>query len=125
MKQLIKKIKKLQNALTSHCYQVTLLQVLGMIEEDEKKSFNPLELGFIYTEITSKLLNKEPNIDVLEFELIKTNQEYRLRFFKKDSKIWIFNKFNHEIKYTLLVNLIKIPNHRFGKELLKNLGVIK
>lgn len=124
MKELIEKINK---ELKGDDWELHygLNKAIEIIEEQESRPFDPLELGFNYTEITSKLLNKEPNIDVLEFKLIKTNQEYRLRFFKKESQIWIFNKFNHEIKYTLLVNFIKIPNHRFGKELLQNLGVIE
>lgn len=131
MKQLIEKINKLQDGFKFHCYQVTCSQkvtcsqIIGMIQEQESKPFNPVEAGFFITEATLNLLREDFfNIDILEFDLKKDNKKYLMRLFKKESKIWIQYKYTGEENYKMLVDLIKIPNHRQGVELLRNLGVI-
>ena len=46
MKELIEKIKELQDVFKFHCCQVTCEQIIGMIQEQESKPFNPVECGF-------------------------------------------------------------------------------
>lgn len=123
MKELIEKIKELQDGFKFHCSQVICEQILGMIEDQESKTFNPVEAGFFITETTLNILKKDLNIDVLEFDLKKPNEIYLMRLFKSESKILITHYYNGD-DYRIIVNLIKIPNHRFGVELLRNLGVI-
>lgn len=124
MKELIEKIKELQDVFKFHCCQVTCEQIIGMIQEQESKPFNPVEAGFFITETTLRILSKDINIDILEFDFKKEQKTYLMRFFKKESKIWIQHKYAGE-RYKMLVDLIKIPNHQFGVELLQNLGIIE
>lgn len=133
MKELIEKIKEKINELKeahdeifnpTHIRQVTCEQILRMIEDQESKPFNPAEAGFFMTETTLRILNKGRYIDILEFYFKKDSKTYLMRFFEKESKIWIQYKYTGEDKYKMLVDIIKIPNHRFGVELLKNLGVV-
>lgn len=109
MKELIEKIKELQDVFKFHCCQVTFNQIIGMIEDQESKPFNPVECGFMmYPE------------DVGVYE----KNYYRLRLLKFNN-VWLIEKFNKIINDEItLVRLIKIPNHRFGVELLRNLGVL-
>lgn len=125
MKELIEKIKELQDVFKFHCCQVTCEQILGMIEDQELKTFNPVEAGFFITETTLRILSEDINIDLLEFDFKKDQKTYLMRLFKKESKIWILHKYAGEENYKMLVDLIKIPNHRFGVELLQNLGIIE
>lgn len=107
MKELIEKIKELQDVLNhSHCCQVVCSQIIGMIENQESKPFNPLELGFEMSLSFIKLPNKS---------------------YSKNTEKGCFeiNHFNNGLfKVTGIQQLIKIPNHRQGVELLRNLGII-
>lgn len=119
MKQLIKKIKELQNALTSHCCQVTLEQVLGMIEEQKSKPFNPLELGF-------ELLSEN---EYIKYHFDNKKEYYILHLIRDNINyltitLSIVSEYKKNNKKMIIAFLVKIPNHRFGKELLQNLGVI-
>lgn len=93
-------------------------------QEQESKPFEPTECGFFITETTLKLLSKDPKLDILEFDLKTKYKTYLIRLFKKESKIWIQYKYTGKEHYKMLVDLIKIPNHRFGVELLRNLGLL-
>ena len=124
MKELIEKIKELQDVFKFHCCQVTCEQIIGMIQKQESKPFDPVEAGFFITETTLRILREDINIDILEFDFKKDQKTYLIRLFKKESKIWIQHKYAGEENYKMLVDLIKIPNHRQGVELLRNLGVI-
>lgn len=113
MKELIEKIKELQDVFKFHCCQVTCEQILGMIEDQESKPFNPVECGF--TEID--MMYPE---DVAVYE----KNYYRLKLLKFNN-VWLIEQFNKIINDEItLVRFIKIPNHRQGVELLRNLGVI-
>ena len=125
MKELIEKMKELQDGFKFNCCQFTCEQILEVIEVQELKTFNPVEAGFFITETTLRILSENINIDILEFDFKKDQKTYLIRLFKKESKIWIQHKYAGEANYKMLVDLIKIPNHRFGVELLKNLGVIE
>lgn len=107
MKELIEKIKELQDVFKFHCCQVTCEQIIGMIQEQESKPFNPLELGFI-----------------LNYSF---NKEYPYKVYYNEDKQGYFEIAdcgNNSFKLTGIPRFIKIPNHRFGVELLRNLGVI-
>lgn len=85
-----------------------------LIEKQEEKLFNPLELGFIEV----PMMYPE---DVAVYQ--KYNYELKLL---KHSNYWLIYKFNEITNDEFyLTRMIKIPNHRFGKELLQNLGVIE
>lgn len=114
MKELIEKIKELQDGFKFHCCQVTCEQIIGMIEDQESKPFNPLECGFV--------LDYDDNEEI---RYTKRNKKTStsITFDKDHERYFISNyvfsgAFYHEAK-----NII-IPNHRQGVELLRNLGVI-
>lgn len=86
------------------------------IQKIENKPFDPEELGFKLT-AESKIFSSD---FVGIFEYYGAN--YKIRYLKEEDEIWIvIVDLNTE---KLVCDLIKIPNHRFGKELLKNLGII-
>jgi hypothetical protein len=108
MKELIEKIKELQDAFKFHCCQVTCSQIIGMIEDQESKPFNPIECGFILND--------------------SFNKEYPYKVYYNEDKQGYFEIAdcgNNSFKLTGIQPLIKIPNHRQGVELLRNLGVIE
>ncbi len=124
MKELIKKIKEIQSTLTYHDDQVILEQVIGMIQEQESKQFNPLELGFGISTRTLDHLVFTEKPDFFTYILEKKNIEYSLTLVFNKS-FWLHKTIkDNDDKSSLLFDNIKIPNHRFGVELLKNLGVI-
>ncbi len=110
MKELIEKIKKIQDVFKFHCCQVTCEQIIGMIEDQESKPFNPLELGF-----------------KKEFESDRESVFYKTMnnriIFDKTKDIYLIDVYKFNI-YSEVKN-IRIPNHRQGVELLRNLGVIE
>lgn len=110
MKELIEKIKELQDAFKFHCCQVTCLQILGMIETLESKEFNPCELGF------------KKKFDSDRESIFYKTMNNRIIFDKK-KELYSIDVYKFNI-YSELKN-IRIPNHRQGVELLKNLGVIE
>lgn len=116
MKELIEKIKELQDVFKFHCCQVTCEQIIGMIQEQESKPFNPVECGFDVDyydneEIRYTKRNKKTSTS------INYDKDYQTYFISN----YVFNNpaFLYELKN------IRIPNHRFGVELLRNLGVIE
>jgi len=115
MKKIIEKIKELQDGLNfgignlNHCCQVALEQVLGIIQEEENRPFEPEYLGF----------KKEYEND-RESVFYKTMNN-RIIFDKK-KELYSIDVYKFNI-YSELKN-IRIPNHRQGVELLRNLGVI-
>lgn len=119
MKELIEKIKEvlsIWNPLASPAYDKALYDVLDIIKEQESKPFDSLELGFDVDyydneEIRYTKRNKKTSTS------INYDKDYQTYFISN----YIFNNpaFLYEVKN------IKIPNHRFGVELLRNLGVIE
>jgi hypothetical protein len=125
MKELIEKIKELQDGFKFHCCQVTCEQIIGMIEDQESKPFNPLECGFnISTRTLDHLVfTKEP--DFITYILKKPNVQYSLTLFNVNKTFQINRKYNDDEESRQLFYDMKIPNHRQGGELLQNLGVIE
>lgn len=119
MKELIKKItnlKKDDETFSAGSYDKALYDVLDIIKEQESKPFDSLELGFDVDyydneEIRYTKRNKKTSTS------INYDKDYQTYFISN----YIFNNpaFLYEVKN------IKIPNHRFGVELLRNLGVIE
>jgi len=119
MKEIIKKIKELQDSLHSHCCQVTCEQIIGMIEEEETKPFDPELLGFI---------RYHPD-DNEYIKLINEWKEYYILTFHKDTEhpqpFLMLEMIGYGGKRKVSLGPVSVPNHRFGVELLKNLGVIE
>lgn len=89
-----------------------ILKDLEKIQQQEEKPFDPLVLGFI-------------EVPMMYPEDVATYQKYYELKLLKHSNRWLIYKFNGIINDEFyLTRMIKIPNHRFGVELLQNLGVI-
>lgn len=125
MKELIEKIRKFHNKFSY--YDESLEQVISIIQEQESKPFNPLKINENFTTglisdniffslFLDGLLYKGNRYDLLFIELNKDTSLYTisLEFFEEK-----------ELNGLSLIENIKIPNHRFGVELLQNLGVIE
>jgi hypothetical protein len=122
MKELIEKINK---ELKGDDWELHygLNKAIEIIEEQESRPFDPLELGFIDVddkdgEHDGWFINKIIENNVYRALLIHVfNDNYSLCNQKLNNEEWVY-QFD-------IINIIKIPNHRFGKELLQNLGVIE
>ena len=116
MKELIEKIKELQVIARPYCARMTCKQILEVIEDYESEPFDPVECGFK----KSKYL-----------EAIGINEVYVYRKKIKDILYEIYKVKNNiwNIERKDIVGCIdfdiKIPNHSFGVELLRNLGVVE
>lgn len=124
MKELIEKIKELQDVFKFHCCQVTCEQIIGMIQEQESKPFNPVECGLIFdndenAEHDGWFIERQyENNKILRTVLTHVfDNKYSLHVQAFINNQWVFQFY--------VINIIKIPNHRFGVELLRNLGVIE
>ena len=112
MKELIEKIKEIisiWNPLADPAYDKALYDVLDIIETLESKEFNPCELGF------------KNKFDSDRESIFYKTMNNRI-IFDKTKELYSIDVYKFNI-YSELKN-IKIPNHRFGVELLRNLGVI-
>jgi len=122
MKELIEKINQLQDVLNhSHCCQVTCEQIIEIIEHQESKPFNPCELDF---ELDDKKRYYKINSGlIIVIEKDEKENSFILQSFDKSHS---FNENNLtkllEEGECLRYMYFKAPNHRFGVELLKNLG---
>jgi hypothetical protein len=112
MKELIEKIKELrQNPYSEYerlSHNKAIDEILNIIQEQELKPFNPVECGFILND--------------------SFNKEYPYKVYYNEDKQGYFEIAdcgNNSFKLTGIQPLIKIPNHRQGVELLRNLGVIE
>lgn len=120
MKELIEKInsynfdnlESVEDFYQIEEFKQAILQDLEKIQEQESKEFNPVEIlkfdGMVSYENKEKTFFMQHIIDNLWhvcFSVPKMS-EYQTSY--------------SEVKFN-----IKIPNHRFGVELLKNLGVIE
>ena len=122
MKELIQKIKELQDGFKFHCCQVTCEQIIGMIEEQESKPFNPCECGLIFDD---EYAEQDVWFIISHFEYTKLrlvlvhilDNTYSICVQSFIKNQWVF-------QFDVIRN-IKIPNHRQGVELLRNLGVIE
>lgn len=124
MKELIEKIKELQDVFKFHCCQVTCEQIIGMIQEQESKPFNPVECGLIFdndenAEHDGWFIERQyENNKILRTVLTHVfDNKYSLHVQAFINNQWVFQFY--------VINIIKIPNHRQGVELLRNLGVIE
>lgn len=123
MKELIEKIKELQDVLNhSHCCQVTCSQIIEIIEHQESKPFNPVELGFKEFD--------EDREKYIKYRDDSKKEYYILNFCKKTENSPAFFYINIVSEYGKrktcpLLPITNVPNHRFGVELLKNLGIIE
>lgn len=127
IKELIEKLKDSNKYILSSFsdHEKNLIELgincsIGFIEEyqkEQEKLFDPELLGF-----KLKFHSKEDNIS--EYESVKDGL-YRIRYFRNENKIWVLLKHPGDNKSQILTNLIKVPNHAFGVDLLKNLGVIE
>lgn len=127
MKELIEKIKEISTKYKSYTSNEMIIHAnnrgvvqgielcLKEIQEQESKPFNPVEFGFDVDiddsfEIRYTKRNKKNSTS------ITFDKEHEMYFISN----YVFSTvFSHEAK-----NII-IPNHRFGVELLRNLGVIE
>jgi len=124
MKELIEKIKELQDVFKFHCCQVTCEQIIGMIQEQESKPFNPVECGLIYDD------NENAEHDgwfiTKQYENNKTLRTVLIHVFDNKYSICVQAFINNKWVFQFyVINVITIPNHRQGVELLRNLGVIE
>ena len=120
MKELIEKIKELQDAFKFHCCQVTCEQILGMIEDQESKPFNPELLGIQELGII--------DIDYFVYQSENKTTDFCLIRPKGNKTDWDISAWYKKDKVprdAIFSIKIKIPNHRQGVELLRNLGVIE
>lgn len=130
MKQLIEKINKLQDGFKFHCYQVTCSQkvtcsqIIGMIQEQESKPFNPVECGF---EIDDKERYYKINSGlVIVIEKDEKENSFILQSFVKSHSFDVNNLIKLlEEGECLTYMYFTAPNHRQGVELLRNLGKIE
>lgn len=128
MKELIEKIKELRQKPYSEYERLShnkaVDEVLNIIQEQESKPFNPVELGF---EVE---FNKEGQ---KEYFLRYKNGYYKLEAYNQDNFFRLSTYIKHKPEFAHLgypstykeYITIKIPSHRFGVELLRNLGVIE
>ena len=100
-------------------YDKALYDVLDIIQEQESKPFNPLECGFVVE------FNKEGQ---KEYFLRYGNGHYKLQIQEKFVRLSTYVKHKPELvqlgypaPYKDYIT-IRIPNHRQGVELLRNLG---
>ncbi len=122
MKELIENVRNLKTSgnFSMNPYDKALNDVLGIIQEQESKPFNPTELGFKVE------FNKDGKIKYWILE--KGLNKYKIYHHRDNLFSITFENYHSEISNYLdvnVVNIIKIPNHRFGVELLINLGVIE
>jgi hypothetical protein len=135
MKELIEKIK---NTISSHkqalkdrgedelgdLYSLAYLEILKELEKQENKPFNPIECGFTleFTKEGQKeyFLSYKDGHYKLDFDPYKNF--YRLSTYIKHKPEFAYLGYPSPYKHYVT---IKIPSHRFGVELLKNLGVIE
>ena len=133
MKEIIKKTKELQNILHSHCCQVTCLQVIGMIEKDESKPFDSLRLSEEFVDCGLIELDEGDFYCWSLFldGLLYQNKKYEhLVIYQNKNDLYTFAlEFDEERQLKEpnidIVKDVRISNHRFGVELLQNLGVIE
>lgn len=93
----------------------SLNNLLKEMEKEESKPFTPEELGF-------KRSKRKIDIGVQEvYVYYKKRKKVKFEIYKIKGNLW-----NIEIIDLIsCINFdVKIPSHRFGQELLKNLGVI-
>lgn len=124
MKQIIENLQQAIEENNGCEYHYGLEEAIRIIQAFESKPFDPELLGFELTKASQDVLNRYPDYNVLEYFFLK-EEEYLIRYFKDESKIWILYRFNATENFKVLITLIKIPSHRFGVELLRNLGVIE
>jgi len=131
MKKLIEKIKSysfydfecLEDFYKAERLKQTILYDLKKIQEQESKEFNPCECGLIFDDdenaehdgwfITKQYENKKILRTVLTHVF---DNKYSLHVQAFRNNQWVFQFY--------VINIITIPNHRQGVELLRNLGVI-
>lgn len=133
MKEIIEKIKELQNSLHSHCCQVTCAQIIEIIEKEENKPFDPLQLSDEF--IDCGLIELDEGVfycwSLFLDGLLYLNKKYDyLVIYQNKNDLYTFAlEFDEERQLKEpnidIVKDVRIPNHRFGEELLKNLGVIE
>jgi len=123
MKELIEKIKELrQNPYSEYerlSHNKAIDEILNIIQEQESKTFNPVECGFKVE------LNKDGKIEYWILE--KGLNKYKIYHHRNNLFSITFENYHSKISNYLdvnVVNIIKIPNHHFGVELLKNLGLL-
>ncbi len=134
MKELIKKIKEISTKYKSYTSNEIIINAnnrgvvkgvelcLKEINEQESKPFNPVECGFVVE------FNKEGQ---KEYFLRYGNGHYKLQIQEKIVRLSTYVKHRPELAYLGYPSpykdyiTIRIPNHRFGVELLRNLGVIE
>lgn len=122
MKELIEKIKELQDAFKFHCCQVTCSQIIGMIEDQELKPFTPTECGLIFDDDE----NGEHRWFIERQYKDKTLRTILNHVFDNKYSVCVYAFINNQWVFQFyVINIIKIPNHRQGVELLRNLGVIE
>ena len=124
MKELIEKIKELQDVFKFHCCQVTCEQIIGMIQEQESKPFNPVECGLIYD--NDENAEHDGWFITKQYENNRTLRTVLIHAFDNKYSICVQAFINNQWVFQFyVINIITILNHRQGVELLRNLGVIE
>ena len=135
MKELIEKIKEISTKYKSYTSNEMIIHAnnrgvvqgielcLKEIQEQESKPFNPVELGLIFDDDEnaghdSWFIDQQHKDKILRTVLIHVfDNKYSLHVEAFRNNKWVFQFY--------VINIIKIPNHRQGVELLRNLGVIE
>ncbi len=125
MKELIEKANSLQETLNydntelNHCCQLAINEIVDIIQEQESKSFNPVECGFT-------------QLDDKEFIKYQSEKEYYIMTFRQKTEhfeafmyIHIVCEYKKSNPKQILLPTINVKNHRFAIELLQGLGLIK
>lgn len=110
MKELIEKIKEIEFYSNEDECRSGLARAREIICEQESKEFKPCELGF------------KKKFDSDRESIFYKTMNNRI-IFDKTKELYSIDVYKFNI-YSELKN-IRIPNHRFGVELLRNLGVIE
>lgn len=113
MKDLIEMLERIKNKMSLINTKDILDSVILLIKEKESKAFNPLEkqLGF---ELNNNIYTK-----IFSDDFVCNLQKCYTDEFK-----WYLILYKNEVLNPIITLMIKIPNHRQGVELLRNLGVI-
>jgi len=105
-------------------YDSAIDSIVELIQDQENKPFDPVECGLIF----DNDVNAEHDGWIKEFRAYGMLNRYILIRVTNDDyclSIQQLNSSNEWWYYENIVKSIKIPNHRQGVELLRNLGVIE
>lgn len=115
MKNLIETLKRIKNKMTISNTIDILNSVIFLIEQNELKQFNPIEIGF---ELNDNIYYKK-----FSEGFICSIQKCHLGEF--EWYLLLYKNYKNKVVNPITTLMITIPNHRQGVELLRNLGVVE